>query len=237
VDDHQHALTSINMYSLEVAMTPRRGHRTADTDTRSASSHAQRDPAGDSTGTLLEFFKALADANRLTIVGVLARSPRSVDQIAAALSLDSSTVSHHLKRLARVGLVCARAEGPYSVYELDRGALERLARELLADDTLPKLAVDADLSAFDRKVLDTFVGPDGRFTAFPSQHRKYMVLVRHAAAAFEHGERYGEREVNERLARYHDDTARLRRSLVDAGIMGRARDGSRYWLIERPAAS
>lgn len=68
---------------------------------------------------LLYFFKALADANRLKIIGLLAQSPLSVEQIAELLKLHSSTVSHHLARLAKVGLVSARAEGYYSVYQLD----------------------------------------------------------------------------------------------------------------------
>jgi predicted transcriptional regulator len=180
---------------------------------------------------LLEFFKALSDANRLKLVGVLAHGPRTVEDLAASLDLDSSTVSHHLARLARVGLVRAEAEGPYSVYALDRDALQGLARNLLADDVLPRLAGDADLGAFDRKVLTTFTDEEGRFTGFPSQRKKYLVLVRHTLRAFEPGAEYDEAEVNSRLARFHDDTARLRRSLVDFGFMGRTRSGDRYWLL------
>jgi hypothetical protein len=186
--------------------------------------------------TLLEFFKALADANRLRLIGVLAHEPRSVEDLAATLDLDSSTVSHHLARLSRIGLVHARADGPYSVYSLDRDALQALARDLLADDALPRLAGDADLGAFERKVLSTFMGGDGRFTGFPTQRKKYLVLVRHTLQAFEPGVHYSEAEMNERLERFHDDTARLRRSLVDFGFMGRDRDGGRYWLEPAGAA-
>lgn len=154
----------------------------------------------------------------------------AVEDLAAALGLDSSTVSHHLKRLARVGLVSARAEGPYSVYALDLDRLQSMAREHLAEEALPRLADDVDLGAFDRKVLTTFTDAEGRITAFPSQHKKYMVLVRHTLQAFEAGAEYNEAQINERLARFNEDTARLRRSLVDAGLMGRDRDGSRYWV-------
>lgn len=199
--------------------------------TAAAAAPRSADADDDAQERLLAFFKALADANRLRLVGLLAGGSHSVEDLAAALGLDSSTVSHHLRRLAGVGLVRARAEGPYSIYELDRAALERMARELLADDALPRLAGGADLGAFDRKVLDTFTGPDGRFTAFPTQRKKYLVLVRHAAGAFEAGRTYDEAEVNEALLRFDDDTARLRRSLVDEGLMRRDRDGGRYWLV------
>jgi predicted transcriptional regulator len=186
--------------------------------------------------SLLEFFKALADGNRLRLVGVLAQAPRSVEDLAAALDLDSSTVSHHLKRLARVGLVHARAEGPYSLYALDFDALQSLAREHLAAEALPRLADGVDLAAFDRKVLATFTDGDGRILAFPRQQKKYLVLVRHALQAFEPDVVYGEAQVNERLARFNDDTARLRRSLVDHGLMRRDRDGGRYWRVREDGA-
>ncbi len=164
---------------------------------------------------------------------MLAHGPRSVEDLAAALDLDSSTVSHHLKRLSRVGLVSARAERPYSVSALDLDRLHVMAREHLAAEALPRLAGDADLGAADRKVLSTFLGDDRRITAFPSQQKKkYLVLVRHTLQAFEPAVVYDEAQVNERLARFNDDTARLRRSLVDFGFMRRDRDGGRYWLLE-----
>ncbi len=45
------------------------------------------------------------------------------------------------------------------------------------------------------------------------------------------GVRYSEKQVNEILGRYHKDTARLRRSLVETGLMGREGGGGEYWRI------
>ena len=59
---------------------------------------------------LVTFFKALADANRLKIVGLLAQKPYSVEELAALLEIKPSTVSHHLAKLAQVGLVSAKAD-------------------------------------------------------------------------------------------------------------------------------
>ena len=39
------------------------------------------------TDELLEFFKAMADASRLKIIGVLAQQPSTVEQLAAMLDL------------------------------------------------------------------------------------------------------------------------------------------------------
>ncbi|HEY5574243.1 MAG TPA: metalloregulator ArsR/SmtB family transcription factor, partial [Anaerolineales bacterium] len=89
------------------------------------------------TQELLDFFKALADANRLKIAGLLAQEALTVEQLAEMLELHPSTVSHHLSRLTRAGLVSARADGYYSVYSFETKTLENMARRLLERETLP----------------------------------------------------------------------------------------------------
>jgi DNA-binding transcriptional ArsR family regulator len=68
---------------------------------------------------LLAFFKALADANRLRIISILANQPSSVEKLAKQLNLSEATVSHHLNRLAEIDLACAKADSYYSVYSLN----------------------------------------------------------------------------------------------------------------------
>jgi predicted transcriptional regulator len=186
---------------------------------------------------LFGFFRALADQSRLKIVGLLAQQPYPVGQLSALLGLGESTVSHHLAKLAEAGLVSARAEGHYSVYSLQPDALSQMARRLLRTERLTELAGGIDRSGFDRKVLASFTGPDGRFTAFPAQEKKYLVLLRHVLQEFQPGVRYSERKVNEILRRYSDDTARLRRSLVEFGLMDREGGGRDYWRKEPSAAA
>ena len=185
---------------------------------------------------LLSFFRALADQSRLKIVGLLAQQPYPVEQLSAMLGLGESTVSHHLSRLSEAGLVSAKADGHYSVYSLEPEAVSLMARRLLRTERLSELAGGVDKSGFERKVLASFTGPDGRFTAFPAQEKKYLVLLRHVVRDFAPGVRYSEKRVNEMLHRYSDDTARLRRSLVEFGLMDREGGGRDYWRKE-PVAS
>jgi len=185
---------------------------------------------------LLGFFRALADANRLKIVGLLSQRAYTVEQLSAMLGLGESTVSHHLSRLAEAELVTARAEGHYSIYSLQLDALSGMAQRLLRTERLPELAEGIDLGSFDKKVLATFTGPDGRFTAFPAQKKKFLVLLRHVLREFQPGVRYSEKKVNQILLHYSDDTAQLRRSLVEFGLMDREGGGRDYWLRE-PEAS
>jgi hypothetical protein len=183
---------------------------------------------------LLDFFKALADANRLKIIGLLAQETYTVEQLAAMLELRPSTVSHHLSRLPKIGLVSARAEGYYNLYRLETSKLEAMARQILSRETLPAIAADVDLEAYDRKVITDFSNPDGTLKTIPAQRKKLAVILRHIVKSFKSEVRYSEREINQILARFHEDTATLRRELVGAGLMERHR--GEYWRIEGPGS-
>jgi DNA-binding transcriptional ArsR family regulator len=180
---------------------------------------------------LLRFFKVLGEPNRLKIVGLLARKPHTVEQLAAAIGVGDSTVSHHLTRLSDAGLVTAKAESYYSVYSLRTDVLAEMAKDLLHEVAPPHPAADAAEEEFERKVLATFTTPDGRITAFPVQEKKYLVLLRHVLKAFEHGVRYPEKRVNQILKNFNEDTARLRRSLVEHRFMAREGGGGKYWRL------
>lgn len=182
---------------------------------------------------LLAFFKAMSDANRLKIIGLLAQEARSVEELAEMLGLSSSTVSHHLAKLSSVGLVSAKAEGYYSIYQLEESALTEMAQRLLSRDELPAVAADVDMDAYDRKVLNTYLTEGGRITAFPAQQKKEVAILRYVVRSFQPSKRYSEKEVNDILSRFNDDTARLRRNLVTFGFMDREGGGGSYWLVEK----
>jgi predicted transcriptional regulator len=180
--------------------------------------------------TLLNFFKALSEANRLKIVGLLSRQSLTVEQLSEMLNLRASTVSHHLAVLSSVGLVSARADSYYNVYRLETEALEHLTRRMLSTQELQRVAeAGVDMDAYDRKVLANFTYPDGRFKTFPAQRKKFEVILRHVLNEFVPGERYSEKQVNEKLGRFHEDTATLRRELVGYGWLKRQGGGGEYW--------
>ncbi len=179
---------------------------------------------------LVAFFKALADANRLKIVGLLAQRGCSVEELAALLHLKAPTVSHHLARLAQVGLVTARAEGYYSIYQLDRVALETAARDLFSSEKMASVLDGVDLQAYPRKVLSDFCLPDGHIKAIPAQRKKLEVVLQYVIKAFQSGMKYPEKQVNAILARFHPDTASLRRELVGYGLLKRSVGGKEYWV-------
>jgi rhodanese-related sulfurtransferase/DNA-binding transcriptional ArsR family regulator len=71
-----------------------------------------------------EMAKALASGRRAEIVDVLAQGERSVEELASEISQSVANTSHHLRTLARAGLVTTRRDGNRIFYAL---ASERVA--------------------------------------------------------------------------------------------------------------
>jgi rhodanese-related sulfurtransferase len=65
-----------------------------------------------------EVAKALASGRRAEIVDVLAQGERSVEQIAAEIDQSVANTSHHLRAMARAGVLRTRREGTRIVYML-----------------------------------------------------------------------------------------------------------------------
>lgn len=178
---------------------------------------------------LVQFFKALADESRLKIVGLLASESYSGQRLAELLDLKPATVSHHLARLAEAGLVTARMEGHSKLYSLRLDKVHAMANSLLARDALPVAAAELEGPGYDRKVLNDFLLPDGSLKKIPVQQKKLLAVLRHLLLEFEAGRVYPEKEVNAILARFHPDTASLRRAMIEYKLMERA--AGQYWRV------
>jgi len=185
---------------------------------------------------LLTFFRALADTSRLRIVGLLACNPMTVERIAHILELRTSTVAHHLAVLEMANLAARRQEGYHPVYKLEREKLQAQARRLLTKDIPPTVTPDLHLDSNDYKIVRNFVTPEGSLRSIPARRKKLKAVLRYVVQAFEPRVRYSERQMNEILKRFHDDTARLRRELVDNAFMAREGKGGAYWRVDGSGA-
>jgi hypothetical protein len=176
---------------------------------------------------MLNFVKALANADRLKIVGMLVSQPASLSEITQGLSLPSREVFNHLAFLEHVGVVHKKDD----CYELDTDGLETLAHRQF-EGSRPSYTPGADLDNDRQKVLGTFLNPDGTIRQIPNsrtQAAKFRIVLEYLLAPFDTGAVYTEKEVNVILHRFHQDVAGLRRDLIDAGLLKRERDGSKYW--------
>ncbi len=175
---------------------------------------------------ILAFVKAMASAERLRIIGVLARGRATPAEIAEQLGVHVRDVFNHLSFLAEVGVV-NETDG---VYDLDEKAIESFARGQFEGK---RPAFEADEKPEDvRKVLKNFLNADGSLKQIPPQGNKLLIVLNFIVDAFAFDANYTEKEVNMILRRFHVDTAALRRYLVDNGLMARESDGTRYWRVK-----
>lgn len=128
--------------------------------------------------------KALSSGRRVEIVDVLAQGERSVESLAGEIGQSVANTSHHVRQLARAGLVASRREGTYVHYRLasDRvgelwaalrdvavehvAEVEVLARRYLGDAEVEELTNDelaARLAGGRVVVLD--VRPESEYAA------------------------------------------------------------------------
>jgi rhodanese-related sulfurtransferase len=132
-----------------------------------------------------EVAKALASGRRAEIVDVLAQGERSVDDIAEEIGQSVANTSHHLRAMARAGLLTTRRDGTRIFYALASqrvadlwaalrdlagehvAGLERLAAAYLGDragiDVIDRKELAARLKRREVVLLD--VRPTAEYTA------------------------------------------------------------------------
>lgn len=178
---------------------------------------------------LFDFVKAMADVDRLRIIGVLAKHRANRSEIAGRLNLPLRDMVDHLAFLEHVGVITLKD----NLYELNTDKVEGLAREQLREEK-PVYVPAPDLDEKSRKVLASCLNPDGTIKNLPPQPGKLKVILDYVVQAFTPGSNYTEKEVNTILRHFHVDVSGLRRDLVDTGLLDRERDGSRYWRRTEP---
>jgi hypothetical protein len=169
---------------------------------------------------MLEFFKVLSDESRLKLVGALASSERTVEELALMLDLKPPTVSHHLSKLKSLDLVVMKSEGNTHLYRLNLEVLRKLSKQMLAVESLSKDDDSINYEAWERKILNDFLEGE-KLKEIPASRKKREVILRWLVDKFQFDREYSEKEVNQMISRHHADFATLRRELIGAKLMDR----------------
>ena len=178
------------------------------------------------------FVKAISDENRLKVIGALAEGNASASDLSARTKLHPAQVARHLELLLQAGIIKSTQTEAGLVYGLDTRYVEAVARQTLASSRITVEFPGDKYSEEDRKILKSYVRPDGRLKQIPVQSKKIQVVIHYIYDSFDKERRYSEKEINEVLSRFHPDTASIRRHLVDYHFLDRERDGSVYWCLK-----
>ena len=79
--------------------------------------------------------------------------------------------------------------------------------------------------------IDQFFRPDGTLISIPVKQTKKLAVLRHIAGDLSPETKYPEKELNLIIAKYHDDTAAIRRYMIEFGILERDSE-SVYWVSD-----
>ncbi|MBI5943768.1 MAG: DUF2087 domain-containing protein [Chloroflexi bacterium] len=175
---------------------------------------------------MLDFVKAMSNPDRLRIIGLLSQESATRTEIAARLNLSAKDSLTHLGFLEYVGAV-TQTDG---VFTLNNDKLAVLAREKLTEER-PSFIPPDGLDDKSKKVLKAHLKSDGSIRQIPAPP-KLQIILNYLIQFFEFNTNYTEKEVNAILRRFNEDTAGLRRDLVEAGLLARISDGSRYWRVK-----
>lgn len=182
----------------------------------------------DTETNVQNFVKLLVDPERLRIAGLLAGKPLSAAETAQSLALPLPQVQKQIDRLLEGGMLVSFEQNGTAKYRLERKYFEQLARTVLGRNERPMLKAFPDLPEEQLREIAGFLMEDGRLSHIPQQSKKLRVVLDASITLFDQEKVYREKEVNEKLAAVADDTAALRRYLVDYQYMARSRDGSEY---------
>lgn len=86
----------------------------------------------DFAGAVADTMQALATPSRVRILGRLRMGISSVNELAAAVGMEPSAVSHQLRLLRHLGFVVGRREGRRVVYDLHDDHVARLLDEAIS---------------------------------------------------------------------------------------------------------
>ncbi|NJM08110.1 DUF2087 domain-containing protein [Candidatus Gracilibacteria bacterium] len=180
---------------------------------------------------LLMSVQALLTLDALRIVAALVDGPRPRHELAALIKQPADSGRGALARLNLLDIVITDQFGDDFVctlnqqrlYELN-GMLQRLSKDLLAEKT-PTPADALELAEEDRRILRSCFRGD-QLIELPtmSNQRRLQLVLGWLASLFDPTQSYHEREVNTIIKRHHEDSASLRRYLVEYGYLTRDHD-------------
>lgn len=188
----------------------------------------------EATTELAARFKALGDPTRLRILGLLARRAHHGEELAAALQISPSTVSHHVKLLRQAGMVSITRENPYVLFRLRPETLRTLGS--LFEDPF-ELATTLDLPTeahIARDHVSAWIDNRGRLREIPTNRRQADMILRWVSEQLDPDRFYAEAELRLTLNALAYEPDPLRDALVHAGYLRKS--GAVYRRTEDPGA-
>ena len=167
--------------------------------------------------TLLQFFKAVGQPERLRLLGILANERHSIADLVTNLGLKETAVLHNVRILKKAGLVQEQVENDTAVFQLNSDGLLHM-QQIIAGEYIP--------DTFEEEVMKKYVQNE-TLTAIPQDAREREIILDWLAQKFDLQHRYTEEEVTAIVANHYPYPLILRRILADNHFL--MKTGRQYW--------
>ncbi|MDP2301139.1 MAG: metalloregulator ArsR/SmtB family transcription factor [Ignavibacteria bacterium] len=168
----------------------------------------------------IEIMKSLADTSRLHVINSLFEKPQYVEELSNRLNLAASTVSFHLKKLEKAGLVSKIKEQYYFVYKINDEILNLTLRKFISFENLEKFNQEKRITDYRNKVIKSFFKKN-KLIKLPVQHKKRLIILDEIINSFEIGKKYDEPTLDKIINKFFDDHCTIRRLFIEEGMMKR----------------
>lgn len=164
---------------------------------------------------LVAFHKTIGDPTRIRIISLLAAKPWNGQALAGKLGLTAPTITHHLKKLREINVVYERREKNTIYFYLNKSVITHQADALIKLFQFEKGADEVEVTNEEAaKIIDNFIGADGKLKNIPAQRKKKLIIFRHIVKGLKEGKKYEEKELNDYIKRYFGDYATIRREFI-----------------------
>ncbi len=166
----------------------------------------------------------------------LAVQPGSLSELLSKMEAKGLLIRETDAEDRRRTLLRLSTEGKKEAGALSQAEDERRFAVLTAEERETLRSLLQKLADAQRPKHDPFFDEDGKLMRLPGKRRPRFAALRQMAERFETGRDYTEKEVNEILlaGMAFGDAELVRRELIEAGLLLRTGDGSRYWRAEEP---
>jgi hypothetical protein len=164
--------------------------------------------------------KSLSDSSRLQVLNAIMVKAQYVEELAQRLNLAVSTVSFHLKKLEKAGLLNKHRDQYYTVFSINNDLFELKLRELVYCGDIEKYIQNERIDKYRQKVLKVFFSKK-RLIKLPVQRKKKLIVLNEFIKLFQLNREYKESEVNTIINTLYEDHSLIRRMLIDEGVMER----------------
>ncbi|MEA1971984.1 MAG: metalloregulator ArsR/SmtB family transcription factor [Candidatus Cloacimonadota bacterium] len=162
---------------------------------------------------IVDIFSILSGKSRVQILKAIIKKPQYVEELKERFNLSTSTISFHLSKLKKAGLVEKEKHQYYSIYSAKIESLNYNIIDLLIEDDDEKQMQEMRLNEYKKNIIKKFF-INNNLLKIPSQKPKQQIIFEAIADNFDSTKMFNSSEIDEELQMIFPNYNRLKELLI-----------------------